>query len=273
MHVFYAQGGGLGHLTRTDKLIKSLNIPLELVVIISPSHFTGYFKNYQFIKLAWSDTPSTWTKQITEVIKKLEITSFYIDTFPFGLKGELCAVYKGFPNVNYTYVARVLKWETYLKAMPQITTVNFSETLILEKLYNTHLEWITNHSTHTTNLTLKSSSITPIAFLETPYVMVVHSGGQADVLHIIARANTDYKSDQNMKIVVFTQVDIQLKQKNVIIYKDRFPVSQYYKHATKIYTAAGFNSIQELKKYINKHVIIPFEKLYDDQFFRVSNSL
>ena len=48
MHVFYVQGGGLGHLTRVDSLIVKLSIPIEDVLIITPSTFTTYFKDYAF---------------------------------------------------------------------------------------------------------------------------------------------------------------------------------------------------------------------------------
>ncbi len=38
------------------------------------------------------------------------------------------------------------------------------------------------------------------------------------------------------------------------------------------YTAGGFNSIQELKAYKEKHVAIAFNKMFDDQKFRLLNS-
>ena len=121
------------------------------------------------------------------------------------------------------------------------------------------------------SLTLINNSVSPIPFQKTPYVMVVHSGGTADVLKICNHVINTYKADSSVSIIVFTQVDIPLVKENLIINKNIFPVAQYYKHALKIYTAAGFNSIQELLPFKDKHIAIPLDKLYDDQFFRVSN--
>ncbi|WP_452222053.1 hypothetical protein [Lacinutrix salivirga] len=270
MHVFYVQGGGLGHLTRIDKLIKTLNIQKDSVKIITPSVFTSYFKTYQFVTLSWKVTPSEWTKQISQVIATTPITTFYIDTFPFGLKGELEAIYSTFPNLNYVYVSRILKWETYLQVASVQLPIAFTKSILLENLYDTHLQWIIANSKACLELTLKTEDFTPIPFLKTPYVMVVHSGGIADVLKICKQAINENSSDLNLSIVVFTQVDITIEAEKVLVYTEAFPVNQYYQHAQKIYTAAGFNSIQELKSYKGKHVAIPLEKLYDDQFFRVS---
>ncbi|WP_346882178.1 hypothetical protein [uncultured Algibacter sp.] len=273
MHIFYVQGGGLGHLTRVDKLITTLNIKKGTVIIITPSVFTNYFNDYQFVKLSWSEDLSDWIEQIENVIKSNPTTTFYIDTFPSGIKGELISIYSTFPYLKYIYIARVLKWETYLKAMPNQNNIVFSQTIVLEPLYDNHLDWIKTHSKTYLNLTLKSNSITPIPFIDTPYVMVVHSGGKADVLRVCNQAIDDYKADSNIHIIVFTQVDIQLKKETLFINKNVFPVTQYYEDAIKIYTAAGFNSVQELRFFKDKHIIIPLKKLYDDQFFRVSNKM
>lgn len=271
MPVFYVQGGGLGHLTRIDKLIKTLRIPAEDVKIISPSNFTNYFKDYQFIKLSWSDTPSEWTKQIKHILSVNNVSSFYIDAFPFGLKGELISVYKAFPDLNCIYISRVLKWDTYLKAMNnEDLSIVFSKTIVLEELYESHSDWITKHSKNVLKLCLKSKKVSSKPYIKTPYVMVVHSGGTADVIEICNKAIEDYKHDPNVIIIVFTQVDLQLNKEKLIVYKNVFPVNQYYEHALQIYTAAGFNSVQELELYRKKHIVTPLEKLYDDQFFRAS---
>lgn len=272
MHVFYVQGGGLGHLTRVDNLIKRLSIPIEEILIITPSLFTTYFKGYNFIHLSWKDKASLWTNTITSVIVKYKITSVYVDTFPLGLKGELKAVYKSFPNLNYVYIARLLQWEFYLEQVKESIPATFSKTIVLETLYAAHLDWIKKYSELITNLTLVPKPLQQLPLMERPYVLVVHSGGKEDVLKITHQAIKDFQSQPEITIVVFTQVEIKIKNPSVIIKRNTFPVSQYFEDARNIYTAAGFNSIYELKVYKNKHIIIPLEKLFDDQFFRAFNT-
>ena len=63
----HMKNGGLGHLTRVTKLIITLNIPKDSVIIITASHFTSYFIDYQFVKLSWSDTSNTWINVIKNV--------------------------------------------------------------------------------------------------------------------------------------------------------------------------------------------------------------
>jgi len=271
MHVFYAHGGGLGHLTRIDKLIKKLEIPVGDVLIITPSSFTKYFKSYAFVKISWNETAFHWSKTIERTIDRQDVTAFYIDTFPFGIKGELVSVYKRFPKLEYVYVSRLLKWQSYLDAIVETIPIEFSKTIRLEALYPEHDSWIEQHSKTMTTIKLKTMDLSPISFIESPYVLVVHSGGKADVLEIVNKAIKDYKHNLEVVIVVFTQVDININDARIIIHKDVYPVSMYFKHALRIYTAAGFNSMHELQSYETKHVAIPFDKLYDDQFFRYSN--
>lgn len=271
MHVFYAQGGGLGHLTRVDNLINRLSIPAEDILIITPSLFTKYFKGYTFIQLSWQDEATSWTKTIKAVLEKHSDMYFYIDTFPFGLKGELKDVYKTFPNIKYVYIARILKWSFYLDKIKEVIPIRFLETIILETLYAEHFVWINKHSGLITYFNLVQKPVKQVPFMSTPYVLVVHSGGKQDVLKLCQQAIKDFESITDITIVVFTQVDIELNHPSVVVKPNVFPVSHYFKHAQKIYTAAGFNSMYELEMYKEKHVVIPLEKLFDDQFFRYKN--
>ncbi|WP_040281765.1 hypothetical protein [Psychroserpens damuponensis] len=271
MHVFYAQGGGLGHLTRVDTLIKTLDIPKREVIIITPSVFTNYFKGYQFVRLRWDEHHYDWAKTIVHTLKKYPVTRFYVDTFPFGLKGELNLVYSTFPKLTYIYISRVLKWDFYTSTVTQKASIIFYNTLLLEPLYDAHLNWITSHSTSVTPITLKRESLTPICYMKSAYVLVVHSGGKDDVLKICKQAIEDYKTQNSIKIVVFTQVHVHIENDNVVVKNDVYPVSQYFENAIKIYTAGGFNSMHELKNYKEKHVAVALNKLYDDQEFRILN--
>ena len=271
MYLFYVQGGGLGHITRIHSLIKKLHIASEKVSIITSSSFTEYFKEYTFVKMSWNESADNWSKIIIDTMRNYEDFICYIDTFPFGIKGELFQVYKTFPNIEYKYVSRILKWQNYLDALPEEITVQFSETLLLERLYPEHFHWIQQHSKKTTQLTLDYGPVSPAPFLNSPYAMVVHSGGKEGVLHIIHRALEDLQTKPHLTLVVFTQVDIGINNSRIIIHKNVYPVSKYYPHAEIIYTAAGFNSMQELRSYRYKHIAIPLEKLYDDQFFRYTN--
>jgi len=277
MHIFYAHGGGLGHLTRVSKLIKTLKLPADDVVIITPSVFRTYFKSYKFVEIAWNDSVLNWTEIIKQTIESYSkfgrLSCFYIDTFPFGLKGELMPIYNNFPELEYVYIARVLKWQTYLNATPYKLPIPFYKTLELETLYPEHIDWIKNNSKLTLQLELANTSVTPVAYMDSPYVLIAHSGGTDDVLKICNKAISDYKNRPDITFVLFTQIDVIIERENIIIHKNEYPINRYFHYAERIYTASGFNSMQELATYKNKHVSIPLDKLYDDQFFREANKI
>ncbi|TXE11601.1 hypothetical protein FUA26_05910 [Seonamhaeicola algicola] len=268
MHVFYAQGGGLGHLTRIDALIKLLKIKPNEVVIITPSLFVTYF-NYRFVNLSWKTPAIIWTNIVLDYIKHHNITTFYVDAFPFGLKGELIPVYKKHSTLNYVYISRILKWPFYLDTIQPNIKITFNKTLLLEKLYNIHYNWILQHSKSIESLNIfacKPQKSKPL--LASPHIIIVHSGGKNDVIKLCDFVVKNENLEQNITVFVFTQVNIKYNHAQFKILTNFYPVSIYFKHAEKIYTGCGFNVVHELKAYKTKHVMLPFEKLYDDQHFR-----
>jgi len=114
---FYVQGGGLGHLSRTAAVLEYLKIPVGKVLLITPSNFAHYFKQYTTVSLAWEDPPKVWADHIEHLLTENHISECYVDAFPLGLKGELIPVYKALPKVAFTYTCRILKClgETSLK--------------------------------------------------------------------------------------------------------------------------------------------------------------
>lgn len=275
MYLFYVQGGGLGHLSRTDKLIKTLGYTPDEVIIITPSFFSHHFTSYTFVKINWNDSKTQWTNVIENVLKEFPIHTCYIDAFPLGLKGELISIYEQYKNLNFCYVSRVLKWEVYIENMPHFDAILFKKTLLLEPLYPRHLQWIAKHSKISREIKLNytSKEAASIPFEESEYGLLVHSGGKKDVEFLCDYVLKDLKKQQmhSLKIIVFTQVDIDFSHPQFQIIKNVFPVFSYYENAAIIYTAAGFNSIYELKAYENKHIAIPIDRFYDDQFFRVKH--
>jgi len=50
-----------------------------------------------------------------------------------------------------------------------------------------------------------------------------------------------------------------------------FPVSSLFSQCKKIFTACGYNIMNETIGYTNKHHFIPFPRRYDDQFLRAKH--
>jgi len=274
MHLFYVQGGGLGHLTRIDKLIRFLDLNKKDIVIITPSCFTEYFKQYTFIQLSWNSTIIEWIEIISNTITINNVESFYIDAFPFGIKGELFPVYEQFKTINYIYIARILKWGNYIKNMPQLLKANYSNTLVLETVYSNHYMWIKQNSKTITKIEASHmyNNNEQVPLIESSYYLIVHSGGKKDVIELCTKVAQELK-DSTIPIFVVTQVNLKINNPKFIIKPKIYPVSQYFKYAKHIFTGVGFNLVNELKPYRYKHTMFPFNKLYDDQLFRKKHTI
>ncbi len=270
MIAFYVQGGGLGHLSRTTALIQQLGIPPKEVVIITPSAFTHYFKQYSFAAISWETAPEDWTAQICNLLTHYAVKQCYIDTFPLGLKGELIGVYTQLSTISFHYICRILQWENYLSAMPKAYTPRFASILRLENLYASHENWVQQASATIQPLTLNKPTPIPVALIPDDYVLLVHSGGKKDVLALCQQLKNNRKYPE-IPVYVFTQVNPGFDDKQFHFRIKEYPVNQYFKHAKHIYTAAGFNLMNELRAYKAKHTAFPVKRLYDDQYFRIKN--
>lgn len=271
MIAFYVQGGGLGHLTRIHKLIQYLKIDAKEVLIITPSKFLELFTSYFFVRISWNGSSEDWSKKITEQLLLHNIKQCYVDAFPLGIKGELIPVYRALPSISYIYICRILQWKKYVSIIPKDLIPNFTKTLVLEKIYEEHLNWAHEVSKHVQVVQLPL--VLPkenVKLSNTPYALVIHSGNQKDVIELCKKAKTAIANDI-LSIYVFTQVHIAFDDKRFHIRVQKYPVDQYFKYANKIITAAGFNLIHELEPYHKKHIVIPIDRLYDDQFFRAQN--
>lgn len=271
MIAFYVQGGGLGHLSRTHKLINLLKIDAKEVLIITPSQFTHFFKQYQFVSISWHDGSSAWTKTLLQVLMDNSIQSCYIDAFPLGIKGELIPIYKALPHISFNYTCRVLKWKKYQNDIPEAFAPNFKRTILLEKIYEDHYDWIKANSSKIEAIQLPVFDTTKqVRLTEAPFILVIHSGGKEDVIRLCEKAKAAEKNSFT-PLFVFTQVSIELEDERFQIRLAEYPIEQFFQYADKIYTAAGFNLMNELAPYHKKHVAIPIDRLYDDQYFRTKN--
>ncbi|GER59471.1 hypothetical protein [Patiriisocius marinus] len=274
MICFYVQGGGLGHLARVEKVIRHLNIDEDNVVIITPSSFSKHFPQFEFVQLRWNDSVEIWQKQISDTFHNYLITACYVDVFPFGIKAELPSIYEAFENISFHYIARILKWEFYKSECISAINFHFKSTLVLERLYETHKIWIQRISEEIIYIDIAPQTMPKqIRLHEKPYSLVIHSGGIKAVEKLCDLAIGNTAEKPNELIAVITQVPFKHVNPRIITHTGLFGILPYLHFAEHIYTAAGFNTVNELKNYRAKHTIFPFDKLYDDQFLRVKQVL
>lgn len=267
MILYYAVGGGLGHLTRGLRVIEKLGWTDVAIATASP-HAERVCGSVPFIRVPRRlehdvDAHRAW-------VRGLGATRIVADTFPGGIHGELCGL-----DVPIDWVARLLRWDAYRAAvpcaLPEIQTTWLVEPPVVA--LGTHR----TNRTHTTYRSYSSygSHYAPLvtnecAWLdlsvpvveeveEQPYWLVVHSGPEEEVRELVAyaeelRALAEQKPE---RVIVVSKCDI-------------WPASALFPAAAKIITAAGFNIMLETEQWRAKHVVVPFARRFDDQFARAA---
>jgi hypothetical protein len=275
MKLYYAFGGGLGHLCRAHALINSIgSSPEDFIVLSNSNHTELIFDQSQiiFIPQEYYQKPIELKKTIQSIISENNITEFYIDSFPYGLIGELEGI--EIQDVNLFYVARILNWENYLPLMGQ-SKFYFNKTIVIEDLPAEQNEFIRQNSKAVIKIELiypetklSENAKELINSFKKPLWLIVHSEPiyELKILyqHALEIAEIENK---NPEFVIISQTTEKLNLDNVkqINY---FPASDFFPFAEKIFTACGFNSMHQSMLYSEKHHYIPFARKFDNQFLR-----
>ena len=231
MIVYYAVGGGLGHVTRARRVLDALRID-DAVIVAS----------------ARADERVTGRYPVVDSLQSLSPDRIIVDAFPLGLRGELAGV-----DVPLDYVARLLRWDEYRRCVPH-PLPRFGTTYLVEP--------VTHEVPSERVIELRLSVEDRHSCLSYPYWLVVHSGPEDEVQELIAYAEELQRIEgDESRIVVVSQCGIGI---------DVIPACSLFADATRIVSAAGFNVMLETEPYRDKHHVVPMPRRFDDQFARAA---
>ncbi len=233
MIVYYAVGGGLGHLVRATRVIGKLGI--DAVIATASPYAERVCTN--FVRVPQSLEGDVHAHR--EWIRGLHAERIIADTFPGGIQGELCGL-----DVPIDYVARLLRWDAYRAAVP-FELPRIGTTYVVEEL--THAPM---------------GNVVPLD-LSLPVVEKVEENGDWLVVH-------SGPDDEVGELVAFAKELGKAPRLRVISGADVWPAAPLFPAAAKIVTAAGFNVMLETEQWRAKHVVVPFARRFDDQFVRAA---
>ena len=281
MILYYAMGGGLGHLTRARAFLHTLGIENDSATILTSSQFasdkriTDDFKVIQVDKSYENNVPE-FRNYLKNIFTENNFKTLYIDSFPLGIIGEF-AVFDFPENLEINYIARLLKWKNYSKFLKSKIN-HFKKTFILEPLENAHQNFINENSVEQINFELNYPEpvLNPedeevfnfILNEKKPFWLIVHAGNQAETIELItfaAEMREIEKADVNLVLISPQKLSFYLypfTQFNL------YPACVLFKDAERIFTACGFNAMQQTKEFRAKHYFIPFDRRFDNQFAR-----
>ena len=266
--LFLAPGAGLGHLNRCLALaIEAKEFELDAIILTSSlfAKTLSAMSGIQIIELPMNK----WVAGVEPLVEDLDPDIIFLDSFPFGIRNEWSKIPA---EKKCIYLARHLKIAAYFnKGNMHSTLRDFDKIVILESLEEKHQEMISDSGVET--ISIKAITIADgDLIVQIPsrlkdlmvqdYQLIVHSGPDTELQQLVYAAE---KFDERIIIIA-----PRVSYRNYDVF-DFYPAKILFPKATRIFSGAGYNSMADLIPYTGKSIIIPFERTYDNQAWRISN--
>ena len=283
MDLYYAAGGGLGHIARAERVLGTLGVDATIITT-SPYAERCLGAKSPMLRVpgsissdrgerapspALTDTRvdrAELIKWLDVLIEKIRPSRIFIDTFPAGLFGELSDV-ATVRESELHYVGRLLRWDSY---SPLIGTrpLFFESALLLERLTADHEMFIRETSGSIEELTIEDDQEGDAASEGDEIWLVSHSGPADEVRTLVHYALEMRQIEKSEAPIVVTTMDAPADLPPEIVITSQYPARSLFGSAARIITGAGFNTMWELRKHRHKHRFIAFPRRFDDQFLR-----
>lgn len=271
MILYYALGGGVGHIMRAARIARYYQLETSFQILTNSACASNLFPGCNILKLpdACIQNPQAISNHLQELLKQQSYQSFWVDTFPFGLFGELdiSALTKLAPC---HYVARYVKWPEYAGKLK--TEGQFAEAHIVDFLHRDQQTFIHHRANEVHNVVLDNSSTIPVknAGNYPGAWLILHSGNQEELDELVSYA-LDIAERENCqpKLIVASQHRPTSPVDTLI---SSIPHAVNLDSVARVISACGYNTMLELAPYRHKHHFMPFPRRYDDQFLRAARA-
>ena len=272
MVLYYAVGGGLGHLTRARAVVHTLGLDEPITVVSSLAHgalpkaFTKSVPDtWCFEAMPTNPTRESARCRVQELVDRLKPRRMVIDAFPGGILGELCDL-RWPSTLERIHLARLLHWSRYRRRLLGELPV-FAKTLLLEPLTDEHRQGLEHRSRTMEPITLADP---PSATPELPNGewLVVHSQPVSEILELVAYAEQVKKRRDPDAALRLISPCRPSELPEHVAHASVYPAWPLFRHARHVVSACGFNTMRQTRPIRHKHSFLPFERALDDQFER-----
>lgn len=271
MLLYYALGGGLGHLVRARAFLHTLG--LEEATLFTSSSFaddprvTGGLPVVRVPETLDGDRAGLRTL-LEETLAETRATRLVVDAFPAGLLGELTG-WAPPPGLALWHVARLLRRDRCpVDASPRLPRIDV--TLVVEPLHAGHRRALESASASIRPCDLVDPPSPPPAPIEGRHVLVVHSGPDEETLDLVACARELAAADRRGARVVLASPARPAALPDELEWRDTFPATGLFSAADRIVAAAGFNAVRQTEPFRDRRFLVPYPRRFDDQFARAS---
>lgn len=256
----------MGHVSRSISLARQLSIKdFKIITALDLADQVVPSENLIILNKNLQEDLVALRSYLLGLMDSLSPNSVYIDSFPFGILGEL----KGFSwpvNIRKIYVARLIQWEKYIEMFPG-DLLNFNEIVVMESLYESHLDALEKRSV-LRSVSLIKEELPAKTLGDSSFSVICHSGNDHELEELCSFA-LDIKAirkSTSQLFLISPQKPVELNSQ--IEWQSSSLAREYFENAEFIVTACGFNLMNECSLYKSKHYFIPFDRKFDDQFFR-----
>jgi hypothetical protein len=274
MIVYYALGGGLGHLVRARKLLDTLGYR-DRAALLSASPFADDARVVGDLPVVrvpprLGHDRAAFRAWLKDALAALRPELLIVDSFPGGILGELC----GLELPPACHVARRLRWPAYAQRCGGGPLPRFELTYVLEPLMERHELALSACSAGVRTLELPVPRTDPGAPLtDRPHWLVVHSGPDAELVELAEYASEMRAAERgHPRILVIAPHRPQWLPRDAQ-WCDIHPATPHFANAERIFTAAGFNAMRETSELRDRHRFVPFPRPLDDQYARARHAV
>ncbi|MFZ5950713.1 MAG: hypothetical protein ACOYXC_08405 [Candidatus Rifleibacteriota bacterium] len=272
--MYYGLGGGFGHLTRF--LAYCFTTKRRPALIASDSDTVRHLGIDRYCQVFYppanSISPDELAAWLNSLVKQQKPEEFIVDAFPAGILGELSLV-KEIKNISCTYLARILKWQKYLGRV-RGNFPDYKKIYTLESLPPDQSFFLKENFNHIFHLDLEDQphqNSDNVNLPEKEFWVVIHSAVKESKILVEYAIETARIQDKRPEILLITPGSRPEFLPDHIRHHDIYPANHIFVKAKKVFSAAGFNICRQMAAMREKHVILPFERSLDDQFFRAAN--
>lgn len=274
MVLYYALGGGLGHLTRARRVLTALGSSDE-ATLLTASRYAGDPRVTGGLPVV--DVPRrlgydrvAFRRWLAGTLRELAPDELIVDSFPGGILGELC----GCDLPPARLLARRLRWPAYRRRLPG-PLPRYEVAHVIEPLSGLYRDALASIAPRPEPLSLAPAARGPLddtRLDDEPHIAVVHSGPDDELGELIDLAHELRRGARTRVVVVsphrptaaarWRHVDPSAR------WRDVYPVAPHLHHAELIVTAAGWGAMQDTEHVRDRHRFVPFPRALDDQFAR-----
>lgn len=269
-------GGGLGHITRFAAFCHSTGIRPVLLTnceAVKSGRIEVAAERCLFPDAAQQSSPAGMREWFLKVLLDEAPDRLIIDSFPAGILGELVDLPE-FSKIRSEYLARILNISRYFQRVKG-SLPWFSRVCRLEKLKDDHETLLNSVSSdiYELELTDPPAAETAISTMALPegYWAVIHSGCQEELRQLWEYASqTAICEEQNPGFVFVCPGPRPPWLPARVLHLDLYPANTIMAGAARVFSAAGFNIMRQMRSRKSIHEVMPFPRALDDQFFRAA---